>query len=106
MIQTALDFDLHATDLIVSNLWFARILTHHYLIFGSFWFLSLAFVLLRHNKMPGVRCPACKQKGQEVWVIPGTRCHKCGYACRTFLAFGGVTGLFALMMAFLLLYVA
>ena len=33
--------------------------------------------------MSGVRCPACKNKGQEVWVIPGTRCHKCGTACRT-----------------------
>ena len=33
------------------------------------------------KKMPGVRCPACKNRGQEVWVVPGTKCHKCGCAC-------------------------
>src|SRR2546430_1025903 len=22
--------------------------------------------------MPGVRCPACENKGQDVWVVPGT----------------------------------
>ncbi|KAJ5710852.1 hypothetical protein N7488_005008 [Penicillium malachiteum] len=27
------------------------------------------------NKMPGVRCPNCASKGQEVWVIPGKSCH-------------------------------
>jgi len=31
--------------------------------------------------MNGIRCPRCKGKGQEVWVIPGTRCHKCGHPC-------------------------
>jgi NADH-ubiquinone oxidoreductase chain 4 len=31
--------------------------------------------------MHGVRCPECLKKDQTVWVIPGTRCHKCGHAC-------------------------
>ncbi|KAJ5116377.1 hypothetical protein N7456_000725 [Penicillium angulare] len=33
------------------------------------------------NKMPGVRCPNCAAKGQEVWVIPGKSCHICHTPC-------------------------
>ncbi|KAJ5930610.1 hypothetical protein N7466_006103 [Penicillium verhagenii] len=33
------------------------------------------------NKMPGVRCPNCYAKGQEVWVIPGKSCHVCATPC-------------------------
>ncbi|KAK4224027.1 hypothetical protein QBC38DRAFT_371891 [Podospora fimiseda] len=34
---------------------------------------------IRSLVMPGVLCPTCAEKGQEVWVIPG---RACGY-CRT-----------------------
>ena len=37
--------------------------------------------LTKYGKMNGVRCPKCKAKGNEVWVIPGVRCHKCGWPC-------------------------
>ncbi|GES57614.1 hypothetical protein ATEIFO6365_0001090300 [Aspergillus terreus] len=33
--------------------------------------------------MPGVRCPTCQGNGEEVWVIPGKNCHKCGTPCST-----------------------
>ncbi|KAJ5469582.1 hypothetical protein N7539_009200 [Penicillium diatomitis] len=35
----------------------------------------------RSTKMPGVRCPNCYAKGQEVWVIPGKSCHVCHTPC-------------------------
>ncbi|EPS26694.1 hypothetical protein PDE_01632 [Penicillium oxalicum 114-2] len=35
----------------------------------------------RSSKMPGVRCPNCAAKGQEVWVIPGKSCHVCHTPC-------------------------
>ncbi|CCD34774.1 hypothetical protein BofuT4_P099630.1 [Botrytis cinerea T4] len=31
--------------------------------------------------MPGVRCPTCLAKGEEVWVIPGRACGACGTGC-------------------------
>lgn len=31
--------------------------------------------------MPGVKCPTCAAKGQEVWVIPGKSCHVCHTPC-------------------------
>ena len=31
--------------------------------------------------MPGVKCPKCLEKGQEVWVLPGKHCYKCGHGC-------------------------
>ncbi|KAK0710145.1 hypothetical protein B0T26DRAFT_755255 [Lasiosphaeria miniovina] len=34
---------------------------------------------IRSIMLPGVRCPTCAAKGEEVWVIPG---RACGY-CRT-----------------------
>ncbi|KAK0729743.1 hypothetical protein B0H67DRAFT_473902 [Lasiosphaeris hirsuta] len=32
-------------------------------------------------QLPGVRCPTCAAKGNEVWVIPGRACGDCGTAC-------------------------
>ncbi len=29
--------------------------------------------------MSGVRSPKCKERGEEVWVMFGTLCHKCGH---------------------------
>ncbi|EJT70433.1 hypothetical protein GGTG_11457 [Gaeumannomyces tritici R3-111a-1] len=31
--------------------------------------------------LPGVRCPTCASKGNEVWVIPGRACGYCGTPC-------------------------
>ena len=27
---------------------------------------------------PGYRCPTCLERGDAVWVIPGTCCPQCG----------------------------
>ncbi|EDU50812.1 predicted protein [Pyrenophora tritici-repentis Pt-1C-BFP] len=29
-------------------------------------------------KVPGRRCPACLERGDTVWVIPGKCCPQCG----------------------------
>ncbi|KAK0633633.1 hypothetical protein B0T14DRAFT_417426 [Immersiella caudata] len=34
-----------------------------------------------HQQLPGVRCPKCAEKGEEVWVIQGRACGHCGTAC-------------------------
>jgi len=36
---------------------------------------------IKDMPIPGVRCPTCAAKGQEVWVIPGKACGYCGTAC-------------------------
>ncbi|QSZ37427.1 hypothetical protein DSL72_009525 [Monilinia vaccinii-corymbosi] len=46
--------------------------------FGEF---SDFFGLIEIPGMPGVRCPTCLAKGQEVWVIPGRACGACGTGC-------------------------
>ncbi len=28
--------------------------------------------------LPGIKCKGCAAKGEEVWVIEGTNCSKCG----------------------------
>ncbi|EUC31241.1 hypothetical protein COCVIDRAFT_39373 [Bipolaris victoriae FI3] len=28
--------------------------------------------------VPGRRCPACLERGDTVWVVPGKNCHECG----------------------------
>ena len=56
--------------------------------------------------MPNEKCHACKAIGQKVWVVPGSKCYKCAYACKTLLAFTGNTGLFALIIIFLLLCIS
>ncbi|KAK4168122.1 hypothetical protein QBC43DRAFT_284760 [Cladorrhinum sp. PSN259] len=32
---------------------------------------------IRSLPMPGVLCPTCAEKGEEVWVIPGRACGYC-----------------------------
>ncbi|KAL2018416.1 hypothetical protein VTK56DRAFT_835 [Thermocarpiscus australiensis] len=32
---------------------------------------------IRTHPLPGVRCPACAERGEEVWVVPGLLCPKC-----------------------------
>ena len=33
------------------------------------------------NHIPSVKCPTCAANGQEVWVIKGKVCSKCGTEC-------------------------
>ncbi|KAL2174032.1 uncharacterized protein P884DRAFT_264297 [Thermothelomyces heterothallicus CBS 202.75] len=33
---------------------------------------------IRTLPLPGVRCQKCAENGEEVWVVPGLICGKCG----------------------------
>ncbi|KAL2158802.1 hypothetical protein VTH06DRAFT_3994 [Thermothelomyces fergusii] len=33
---------------------------------------------IRSLPLPGIRCPKCAENGEEVWVIPGLLCGRCG----------------------------
>ena len=37
--------------------------------------------LMINRPMPGVRCPACANRGVETWVLPGKHCPTCGHPC-------------------------
>ena len=31
--------------------------------------------------IPGAKCPTCRARGIEQWVLPGKYCPKCGTLC-------------------------
>jgi hypothetical protein len=40
--------------------------------------MHIVETITHHRQVPGRRCPACLERGDTVWVIPGKCCPVCG----------------------------